>query len=126
MVLVKNPPANAGDAGDQGSIPGSGRSPGAGNGNPLHCSCLEGPKESDTTEANWQVHARFFQRDKYKIFNTSTCKIKKDSKQKTLDLISISMGFRKGRGTRDQTSLSALLTMPKPLTVWITTNCGKF
>ena len=51
-------------------------------------------------------------------------------------------GFRKGRGTRDQiadihwiieivkssrkTSTSALLTMPKPLTVWITINCGKF
>ena len=46
--------------------------------------------------------------------------------------------FRKGRGTRDQitiikkaessrkTSISALLTMPKPLTVWITTNCEKF
>ena len=50
-------------------------------------------------------------------------------------------GFRKGRGTRDQivniqwiiekessrkTSTFALLTMPKPLTVWITINCGKF
>ena len=51
-------------------------------------------------------------------------------------------GFRKGRGTRDQiasihwiikkqessrkTSTFALLTTPKPLTVWITTNCGKF
>ena len=52
-------------------------------------------------------------------------------------------GFRKGRGTGDQitntetgsskkqessrkTSISALLTMPKPLTVWITTKCGKF
>ena len=52
-------------------------------------------------------------------------------------------GFRKGRGTRDpianihwiiekakdfqkKTSISALLTMPKPLTVWITINCGKF
>ena len=50
--------------------------------------------------------------------------------------------FRKGRGTRDQiadihwiikkqessrkTSISALLTMPKPLTVWITVNCGEF
>ena len=50
--------------------------------------------------------------------------------------------FRKGRGTRDQianirwiiekqessrkTSVSALLTMPKPLTVWITINCGQF
>ena len=55
----------------------------------------------------------------------------------------IQAGFRKGRGTRDQianicwimekaiefqkkTSISALLTMPKPLTVWITINCGKF
>ena len=35
--VVKNLPANAGDA---GSIPGSGRSPGEGNGNPLQCSCL--------------------------------------------------------------------------------------
>ena len=32
-------------AGDQGSIPGSGRSPGEGNGNPLQCSCLENPME---------------------------------------------------------------------------------
>ena len=36
--MVKNPPANAGDT---GSIPGSGRSPGEGNGNPLQYSCLE-------------------------------------------------------------------------------------
>jgi len=33
--LVKNPPANVGDTRDMGSIPGSGRSPGVGNGNPL-------------------------------------------------------------------------------------------
>ena len=39
--MVKNPPANAGDARDMGSVPGSGRSPGEGNGNPLHYSCLE-------------------------------------------------------------------------------------
>ena len=55
----------------------------------------------------------------------------------------VQAGFRKGRGTRDQitnifwiikkvrefqkkTSISALLTMPKPLTVWITINCEKF
>ena len=58
------------------------------------------------------------------------------------ELPDVQAGFRKGRGTRDQianihqnikkqessrkTSTSALLTMPKPLTVWITTNCGKF
>ena len=62
------------------------------------------------------------------------------------ELPDVQVGFRKGRGTRDpianihwkniektrefqekkkKTSISALLTMPKPLTVWITTNCGK-
>ena len=39
--LVKNPPTSAGDARDEGSIPGSGRSPGEGSGHPLQCSCLE-------------------------------------------------------------------------------------
>ena len=38
--MVKNPPANAGD---EGSIPGSGRSPGGGNGNPLQYSCVGNP-----------------------------------------------------------------------------------
>ena len=58
------------------------------------------------------------------------------------ELPDVQAGFRKGRGTRvklptsagspkrkessRKTSASALLTMPKPLTVWITTNCGKF
>ena len=57
------------------------------------------------------------------------------------ELPDVQTGFRKGRGTRGQianicwiikkarvekkTSIPALLTMPKPLTVWITTNCGK-
>ena len=58
------------------------------------------------------------------------------------ELPDVQAGFRKGRGTRNQTgkytgsstkqdnsrktSISALWTMPKPLTVWITINCGKF
>ena len=58
------------------------------------------------------------------------------------ELPDVQAGFRNSRGTRDQTanvrwiikkarefqktSTSALLTMPKPLTMWITTNCGKF
>ena len=42
-LVVKNPPANVGDRGDAGSIPGLGRSPGRGNGNPLHYSCLGNP-----------------------------------------------------------------------------------
>ena len=40
-LVVKNSPANAGDMRDEGSIPELGRSPGKGNGNPLHYSCLE-------------------------------------------------------------------------------------
>ena len=44
-LVVKNPPANAGDARDVGSIPGLGRSPGEGNGNPLQYFCLEIPMD---------------------------------------------------------------------------------
>ena len=43
--VVKNLPANAGDIGDAGSIPGLGRSPGVGNGDPLQYSCLENSKD---------------------------------------------------------------------------------
>ena len=42
-LVVKNLTVNAGDARDMGSIPGSGRSSGEGNGNPLQYSCLENP-----------------------------------------------------------------------------------
>ena len=58
------------------------------------------------------------------------------------ELPDVQLGFRKGRGTKiklptsvgslkkqessRKTSISAFLTMPKPLTVWITRNCGKF
>ena len=64
-LVVKNLPANAGDIRDEGLIPGLGRSPGVGNGNPLQYSCLEipwteepgrlqpqGHKELDITEAH--------------------------------------------------------------------------
>ena len=43
--VVKDPPANAGDARDAGLIPRSGRSPGGGNDNPLQYSCLENSKD---------------------------------------------------------------------------------
>ena len=42
-LVVKHLPANAGDLKDVGLIPGPGRSPGGGHGNPLHCPCLENP-----------------------------------------------------------------------------------
>ena len=44
-LVVKNPLANAGDLRDLGLIPGSGRSPGGGHGNPLLYSCLENPMD---------------------------------------------------------------------------------
>ena len=45
VLVVQNLPANAGDVRYAGSIPGSGRSPGEGNGNPFQCSCLENPMD---------------------------------------------------------------------------------
>ena len=45
VLVVKNPPAYAGDIRDAGSIPGLGRSPGGGYGNPLQYSCLENPMD---------------------------------------------------------------------------------
>ena len=50
-LVVKNPPANAGDARDVGSIPRSGRSPGEGHGNPLQYSCLENPMDIGAWQA---------------------------------------------------------------------------
>ena len=47
VLVVKNPPANAGDLRDVGSILGPGRSPGGGNGNPLQYSCLENPMDRE-------------------------------------------------------------------------------
>ena len=44
-LVVKNLPANTGDLRDMGLIPGSGRSPGGGNGSPLQYSCLENPMD---------------------------------------------------------------------------------
>ena len=51
VLLVKNPPANAGDVRDVGLIPGLGRSPGGGNGNPLQYSCLENPMDRGAWQA---------------------------------------------------------------------------
>ena len=46
--VVKNPPANAGDARDVGLIPGLGKSSGVGKGNPLQYSCQENPMDRGT------------------------------------------------------------------------------
>ena len=70
VLVVKNLPANAGDMRDAGLVPGSGRSPGGGHGNPLHYSHLENPmdrgawratygpwghRELDMTEVTWHA-----------------------------------------------------------------------
>ena len=68
--MVKNLPADVGDRRDADWIPGSGRSPGGGHGNPLQYYCLDNPqgqrnlvgfspwghKELDTTEVTWHTH----------------------------------------------------------------------
>ena len=51
VLVVKNLPANAGDLRDVGSIPGLGRSPGVGNGNPLRYSRLENPMDREAWRA---------------------------------------------------------------------------
>ena len=45
VLVVRNPPANAGEVRDMGSIPGLGRSLGGGYGNPFQCSCLGNPMD---------------------------------------------------------------------------------
>ena len=50
-LVVKNLPANAGDSGNVGLIPGSGRSPGGEHGNPLQNSCLENPLDRGAWQA---------------------------------------------------------------------------
>ena len=70
-LVVKNLPSNAGDTEEAGSIPGWGRSPGGGHGNPLQYSCLESPKdrgawwatvhgvaELETTEATYHAQTQ--------------------------------------------------------------------
>ena len=67
-VVVKNLPASTGDAGEAVLIPGSGRSPGGGNGNPLQCSYLGNPMDRGAwqatdrgvTESDTTMHACTF------------------------------------------------------------------
>ena len=49
--MIKNPPANAGDVREVGSVPELGKSPGGGHGNPLEYSCLENPMDREAWRA---------------------------------------------------------------------------
>ena len=57
-IVVKNPPANAGDIRDVVLVPGLGRSPGEGHGNPLQYSCLENLKVEETGGLQYTVSQR--------------------------------------------------------------------
>ena len=57
--MVKNLPANAGDSRDAGSVPGLGRSPAVGNGNPLQYSCLDNPVDRE--------HGRLQSRESHRV-----------------------------------------------------------
>ena len=73
-LVLKNWPANAGDIRDVGSIPGLGRSPGEGNGNPVQYSCLENPIDRRTWQAT--VHGIAKHQTRLKQLSTNTLNIK--------------------------------------------------
>ena len=103
--------SSACNAGDLGSIPGSGRSPGKGNGNPLQYSCLENPMDRGA----WQATIHGITRVGHDL-----------ATKPPPYLLPTSAGSLKKQESSRKTSISALLTMSKSLTVWITINCGKF
>ena len=71
VLVVKNLPANAGDIKDSGLIPGLGRAPGEGHGNPLQYSCLENPMERGASRAT--VHGVAKSWTHLKCLSTHTC-----------------------------------------------------
>ena len=79
--MVKNLPASAGDSGDMGSIPGSRRFPGGGNGNPYQYSCLGNSMDRvwqatvhEVTKSQTQMitHAQYYDQNSNDILNSKT------------------------------------------------------
>ena len=60
VLVLKNPPVHAGDIGDVSLIPGSGRSPGGGHGNPLQFSCLGNPVDRGAWQATVLMVAKSY------------------------------------------------------------------
>ena len=104
--MAKNPPANAGDAGDVGSIPESRRSLEGGNGNPLQYHCLENPmdrgawwatvhgvtKESDTAERLSMIqHTHTF------CYSTITLHVNKGQGSRSLEQEVVTYGWKSGK-----------------------------
>ena len=67
--MVKNPPANAGEAKDSGSIPGLERSPGIGNGNPLQYVCLDNAMDRGAWQATVHGVAKSWKRLSDQVHN---------------------------------------------------------
>ena len=83
-VVVKNLPANAGDPGDSGSTPGSGRSPRGGNGNPLQYSLLENSKD----RAGWWATVHWVAQSQIRL-SAHTCSLIVVPHRRTLSFISL-------------------------------------
>ena len=71
VLVVESMPANAGDIRDMGSVPGSGRFPGGGHGNPLQYSCLENPMDRGAQQVT--IHGVTQNRTQLKQLSVHTC-----------------------------------------------------
>ena len=87
--MVKNLPANEGDAGDLGLIPGLGRSPGERNGNPLQYSCLENPMDRGAWRAT--IHRVAKRQDMIERVNNNQCQGQTLHQQKNYNLLKAQM-----------------------------------
>ena len=108
-TMVENPPAVQKTEVMRVRSLGWGRSPREGNGNPLQYSFPENPMDRGA----WQATVHGVTKSQTRLSNFTSLHFT------SLWIIEKAKEFQ-------ETSISALLTMPKPLTVWITTNCGKF
>ena len=79
-LVVKKPPTNAGDIRDADSAPGSGRSPGEENGNPLQYSCLENPMDRGACRA--AVHRVAKSQTRLKQLRNHTSILKREKRRK--------------------------------------------
>ena len=102
-------------------IPRLGRSPGEGNDNPLKYYCLENPMDMGGGLTTIHGVTRVGQLSGFQMFKL----VLEKAEDPEIKLPTSSEPWKKQESSR-KTSISALLTMTKPWTMWITINCGKF
>ena len=114
------------NAGDTGSIPGLGRSPEEGHGNPLQYSCLKNPMDKEV----WLATAQGIAKSRTQLSNYTltiqTNKLHLEKAEETETKLPTSIVSQKKQENSRKISTSASLTTVKPLTVRITTHGGKF